>query len=224
MSSANVKKLGKNSNFNEKIEQEQPEYLEEPSLQDQVKLLLGTDTLVKPKQESFTSLHLLLQQAITSGDLQMLEKALQITDRKIIHNTVRKLEPQVVVELIDQLVTRLQKNANRGLMMIEWVKSCLVHHSAYLLTVINFNEVPQLTQKLGALYRGLENRQETFGRLLRLKGRLDMVCLQERYVDAEDEEVIVFDANGDASESEQDMQDIDSEYDYESEFDGIMLE
>ena len=51
-----------------------------------------------------------------------------------------------------------------------------------------------------------------------------MVCLQERYVDAEEEDVVVFDANGDASESEQDMQDIDSESGYESEFDGIMLE
>ena len=112
-----------------------PEPEEEISLEDQVKALLGNQTETMDKKATQASLNQVLSQAIASGDIQLLEKALSISDRKIINATVRNLNPVIVTQLIDHLVVRLQKKPNRASLLIEWIRACLLHHSGYLLSV-----------------------------------------------------------------------------------------
>ena len=108
---------------------------EELSLEDQVKQMLGKDTLTMDKKQTQLSLNQLLSQALISGDLQLLEKALSISDRKIINNTVGNLSPTLVPTLIDLLVVRLQKKPNRASLLIEWIRACLINHAGYLSSV-----------------------------------------------------------------------------------------
>ncbi|KAJ3370710.1 protein transport protein S31 [Kappamyces sp. JEL0680] len=170
-----------------------PKILEEVSLEDQVKALL-VDAPVEEKQASQTSVQALLTQAIHSGDVQLLEKALAVSDRKIIHATIRKMSSPHVLQLLDQLVVRLQKRPNRAGSLVEWIRASLLHHSGYLLSV------PHLTQRLGSLYRTLNARHDALTRLMRLSGRLDMISSQMDVfpLENEDEEetVVVFDVDG----------------------------
>ncbi|KAJ3305032.1 Hsp90 cochaperone shq1 [Kappamyces sp. JEL0829] len=182
-----------------------PKILEEVSLEDQVKALL-VDAPVEEKQASQTSLQALLTQAIHSGDVQLLEKALAVSDRKIIHATIRKMSSPHVLQLLDQLVVRLQKRPNRAGSLVEWIRASLLHHSGYLLSV------PHLTQRLGSLYRTLNARHDALTRLMRLSGRLDMISSQMDVfpLENEDEEetVVVFDVdgqNGNDSDVEEDL-------------------
>jgi U3 small nucleolar RNA-associated protein 5 len=119
------------------VENETPTALEEPSLEDQLKQLI-VETPVESKSLTQTSLQSLLTQAINSSDIQMLEKALSVTDRKIIHATIRRMSPPLILTLLDQLVVRLQKRPNRAGLLIEWIRASLLHHSGYLLSVIDF--------------------------------------------------------------------------------------
>lgn len=115
-------------------ENDKPTTLEEPSLEDQLKQLI-VETPVESKALSQTSLQSLLTQALNSSDIQMLEKALLVTDRKIIHATVRRMQPPLILTLLDLLVVRLQKRPNRAGMLVEWIRASLLHHSGYLLSV-----------------------------------------------------------------------------------------
>jgi U3 small nucleolar RNA-associated protein 5 len=107
----------------------------EKSLEEQVRELVGKEVGEKDKKATQASLHQMLTQAITSGDLELLELSLQVSNRKIINATVKKLNPTIVTQLLDQLVVRIQKRPNRASFLIEWIRACLLHHTGYLLSV-----------------------------------------------------------------------------------------
>ncbi|KAI8922731.1 WD40-repeat-containing domain protein [Entophlyctis helioformis] len=156
------------------------------------------------------SLAQMLSQAIHSGDVQMLEKSIETGDKKVIAATVARLSPTQVVSLLELLVVRLQRRPTRAPQLIEWVRSLLMTHSAYLLSV------PTLATRLGSLYRTLDTRQQTLTKLNRLYGRLDLAVSQ---MDAarstllmsgagDDADVVVYDdedEDGDASDDESEM-------------------
>jgi U3 small nucleolar RNA-associated protein 5 len=118
------------------IPEQGPKILAEASLEDQVKALL-VDNPSEGKPTTQISLQALLTQAIHSGDVQLLEKALSVTDRKIIHATIRRMTSPHILQLLDQLVVRLQKRPNRAAALVEWIRASLLHHSGYLLSVRN---------------------------------------------------------------------------------------
>ncbi|KAI8905570.1 hypothetical protein EDD86DRAFT_211814 [Gorgonomyces haynaldii] len=176
---------------------------EPPTLEEKVRQLQMGDGKVQSKQTTQISLQQLLGQAIHSGDVELFNRALMVSDRKMVYATVKRLSPTQVVPLLDQLVVRLQRRPTRGPQLIEWIRACLLHHSTFLLTV------PNVTSRLGPLHRTLSARQDTLAKLDRLSGRLDMIAHQQLALenDEPDADLVVY-------ESEDDMQ-VDSEEEYE---------
>ncbi|KAJ3275706.1 WD repeat-containing protein 43 [Terramyces sp. JEL0728] len=183
----------------------------EPTIEDQVKALI-VDEPTETKQSSQLTVTQLLSQALHSGDVDMLERALSVSNRKTIYGTVRGIHATQVIRLIDAVVIRIQKQPNRAIHLIEWLRACLTIHSSYLLSV------PKLTRQLGSLHRMLEARQAVTSKLVRLSGRIDMVLSQmDVNVALEDEDVVVFDAETEMEQTELDDSEesqIDSEEEY----------
>lgn len=96
-------------------------------------LLVSAETPKTP--ETIASLQALLTQAIHSGDVQLIEKALEVTNKKLIHATLRKLPPTHIPQLLDHFVVRLQKRPQYAGLLVEWIRGCLQYHSSYLLSV-----------------------------------------------------------------------------------------
>jgi U3 small nucleolar RNA-associated protein 5 len=109
--------------------------VEEPTLEEQLKQMIP-ETPITTKKMTQTSLQQLLTQALQSGDVELLEMALTVADKKIVNATIQRMNPTHIIPLLDQLVVRLQKRPTRAHMLIEWVRACLLHHSAYLLSVL----------------------------------------------------------------------------------------
>ena len=95
------------------------------------------------------SLSRTLTQALHSSDAKLLEGCLRHSDPAIIQNTVIRLPPQLAVPLLQACVDRLARgrggntgrsrgsaaSAQRGTVMIAWIKVVLVVHSGHLMTV-----------------------------------------------------------------------------------------
>lgn len=209
---------------------EKIEPIEEQSLEDQVKLLL-VDQPLETKKETQTTLQALLTQAIPSGDSGLLEKAFAVTDKKIIHATLRRLPPTLVLTLLDQLVSRIQKRPNRAGLLIEWIRASLIHHSSYLLSVTSTltPQIPHLTQRLGSLHRTLTSRQDPLQKLMRLSGRLDMLANQTKVFPVEEDgNAVIFDANNyeflmDGDDDVEDGDALNDEDVQDDDYDEIML-
>ncbi|KAJ3206194.1 WD repeat-containing protein 43 [Dinochytrium kinnereticum] len=164
------------------LEEDDSKTLVEPTLEERLNLLNIQSTSQNPAREgtgvralrkpTATSLHSMLSQAVHSADRQLLETTLTVNDSRIILSTVRRLQPSLVVPLLDMLVGRLQAKPNRAAALIEWVRAIIVAHAAFLMTD------PALVRHLGALYQTLDSRVGTFQKLVKLSGRLDLVMSQ----------------------------------------------
>lgn len=96
-----------------------------------------------------SSLTRTLIQALHSSDSKLLETCLAHSDPSLIHNTIKRLPPQLAVPLVTACVERLGQGARaasmkgggagassqRGSGLIEWVKAVLIIHSGHLMTV-----------------------------------------------------------------------------------------
>jgi U3 small nucleolar RNA-associated protein 5 len=92
-----------------------------------------------------------LTQALHSSDTRLLESVLAHSSQTLINNTVRRLPPQLAVPLLTACVERLNRgaragtgkgrgdgsgaSAQRGTLMVRWIRAVLVGHTAYLMTV-----------------------------------------------------------------------------------------
>ncbi|KZS93251.1 NUC189-domain-containing protein [Sistotremastrum niveocremeum HHB9708] len=125
-----------------------------------------------------------LIQALHSSDSRLLESCLQHSDPTVIQNTVIRLPPQLAVPLLSACVERLGRgpragkgggggaSAQRGTVLVAWVKAVLVVHSGHLMTM------PDLVARLASLHSTLTTRLTLQDRLLSLSGRLDLVLSQ----------------------------------------------
>jgi U3 small nucleolar RNA-associated protein 5 len=117
----------------------------------------------KPKQATTESLKELLSQALQSGDDSLLELALGVSDVQIISTTLKEIEPSLILVLVSKLTTRLASTPMRAEQLAKWLSYCLKtgkfqpHH-------------------LSSLRNLLFERIESFSDLLRLEGRLSMMC------------------------------------------------
>ncbi|KAJ3295629.1 WD repeat-containing protein 43 [Rhizoclosmatium sp. JEL0117] len=158
---------------------------QEPSLQDRLQTLnlsLADETATKRpfsgkrhdllKTPTATSLHNLLTQSIHSGDTQLLEQCLQVSDPVVITATIKRLPAAQVVPLLNLLTVRLQMRPTRAKSLIEWIRAVVICHAAFLMTN------PSLVSHLSTLHATLTTRSETFTKLLKLSGRLDLVTSQ----------------------------------------------
>ena len=122
-----------------------------------------------PKSDS---LRQMLTQALHSNDKQLLETCLNHSNPKIIENTLKKLPPNFVIPLLNQLIERFEAKPNRGPDLIVWIKELFLIHTAFLMTI------PNLQDKVGRLYSSIESRVSVYNRLLKLSGKLDLVVSQ----------------------------------------------
>jgi U3 small nucleolar RNA-associated protein 5 len=124
---------------------------------------IGPNSSFKPKQATTESLKELLSQALQSGDDSLLELALGVRDTQIISTTMKEIEPSLILVLVSKLTTRLASTPMRAEQLATWLSFCLKtgrfqpHH-------------------LSALRNLLFERIESFSDLLRLEGRLSMMC------------------------------------------------
>lgn len=76
-----------------------------------------------------------LVQALHSSDEHLLKEVLNQTNLEIINNTVKKLPTQFVVPFLESIIDKFQVNPNYGTNLLKWIKSVLIIHMAYLMTV-----------------------------------------------------------------------------------------
>lgn len=147
-----------------------------------------------------------LIQALHSSDTGLLEACFAHSDETLIRNTVARLPPQLTVPLLNACMERLGRggrgnnmkgrgggaSAQKGMVLIKWVKAVLAIHSGHLMTVSlmhsyltvddankSFNtQMPDLVARLSALHSTLTSRLTLQERLLSLSGRLDLVLSQ----------------------------------------------
>ncbi|KAG2235548.1 hypothetical protein INT48_003111 [Thamnidium elegans] len=118
------------------------------------------------------SLRSVLVQALHTNDAGLLEACLQHYKPDVIDNTIRKLPTEYLIPLLLELITRFQEKPIRAPVLLVWIKSVLLIHTAYLMTV------PDLVGKLSNFYQALDTRLGVFPKLLALRGRLDIVQSQ----------------------------------------------
>ena len=117
----------------------------------------------KPKKATTESLKEFLTQALQSEDDHLLELALSVRDVKVISQTIQEIEQSLIITLLGKLTTRLATTPLRAESLAVWISHCLkngqfqVHHLASLRNLLN-------------------DRIESFSDLLRLEGRLSMMC------------------------------------------------
>lgn len=113
----------------------------EPTIEEKVKQLQvsewGSDKNPQSKSGGVQlSLSQLVTQALQSNDNQLFEKALNSkNDKKIINATISRISPTLVLPLLDSLTNLLLTNPGRAQVLVGWIKSTLLFHSSYLLSV-----------------------------------------------------------------------------------------
>ena len=126
---------------------------------------------VVPKADS---LQQMLLQALRTQDKTLLEECLVVGDARVIYNTVQRLPSPFVLTLLKEIVQRFQARPGRGRTLARWIRSILLVHMSYLMTM------PSLTVELAPLYQLVDERLSNFKKLLRLQGRLDVIEHQVR--------------------------------------------
>ncbi|KAK8814339.1 hypothetical protein WA158_008201 [Blastocystis sp. Blastoise] len=115
------------------------------------------------------SLEGILVQSIQTEDSDLLESVLNCRDQDVIDDTISRLPVANVFPLLELLVERLEKNPRRANILLIWIKTILLKHSSYLMSV------PELSKKVEYLHRLLENRVNSFKKLQKLTGRIELI-------------------------------------------------
>ncbi|CAH1767203.1 13330_t:CDS:2, partial [Entrophospora sp. SA101] len=126
----------------------------------------------KIQKPQANSMQQVLVQALHSSDEHLLKEVLGQTNLEIINNTVKKLPTQFVVPFLESMIDKFQGNPNYGTNLLRWIKSVLIIHMAYLMTI------PRLTSRLSNFYKTLDTRCSSFQKLLNFHGRLEILTQQ----------------------------------------------
>lgn len=121
---------------------------------------------------SATSLGTVLAQALRTDDADLLESCLQVSDNRIICNTIQRLDSSLAGALLTQLAARLHRRPGRAHNLMSFVQWTLIAHGGALATQ------QDIQRRLAELNRVLEERSRGLNSLLALKGKLDMLEAQ----------------------------------------------
>jgi hypothetical protein len=136
------------------------------------------------------SLAILLRQALQANDDSQLEIALQVSDKKVIENSIMALGPkgsdsedgsekdgEMIIMLLTKLVTRLSRKPSRAQQLSFWIRTVLV----VLISSSNDGSMKMgkaekdIASRLAPLRSMLSERVESLPALLRLEGRLGLI-------------------------------------------------
>ncbi|CAI5734524.1 unnamed protein product [Hyaloperonospora brassicae] len=123
----------------------------------------------KPDASSLASV---LEQALQARDNALLEYCLRLRDVKIVGRTVARVSPPRVLALLEVIVRKLERSPNRFSRLCPWLRTILLHHTAYLVAQ------PDLVSSLSGLYQLLETRLQVHEQMQKLSGRLALVLGQ----------------------------------------------
>lgn len=143
------------------------------------------------KTATSDSLIVLLKQALLANDDSQLEVALQVTDKKVIENSIMALsahrpddgdannenDGEITIMLLTKLVTRLSRKPSRANQLSFWIRTVLV---ALISSSSNGSmqmgkAEKDIAAKLAPLRSMLSERVESLPALLRLEGRLGLI-------------------------------------------------
>lgn len=128
------------------------------------------------------SLHNVLAQAIKTNDNMLIEECLSLAhgqrNAQVIARTVQRLSPKHALELVRIVIRRFKRNPARGPQLLPWFKQIFTLHTSYLLSM------PWLREELLELNSLVDMRLNSFQKMLRLKGRLDLVLGQAEGVES----------------------------------------
>ncbi|XP_075873068.1 WD repeat-containing protein 43 [Nelusetta ayraudi] len=118
------------------------------------------------------SFAVLLVQGLESHDATILNKIFQTRKDTVIKKTVARLPLPAVLPLVEELTRRLQGHPFTAVLMVQWLKAVLMHHTSYLASL------PDLVSQLGLLYHMIESRVKMFHKLSKLHGKLYLLMTQ----------------------------------------------
>ena len=127
-----------------------------------------TTTALVPNASSLSTV---LTQALNSSDEKLLQSCFQEPfNHDTIHNTLIRLSPALVPSLLSYFNSVISKRQKRGGGLFEWIREVVVIHGGYL--VSQGEEVKQVLVRLKGT---LDRRGQNWERLVRLKGRLELL-------------------------------------------------
>jgi U3 small nucleolar RNA-associated protein 5 len=127
------------------------------------------DQLAIPKAGSLKAL---LEQALHNGDKANVEACLEYTDAKIVSNTVGRLSAPSLLPLLKHLVILFRRKPNRAKALSGWIKALVTHHASYIAAL------PEAAALLAQLTNAIGHRVQSFKRMLKLSGRLELILSQ----------------------------------------------
>eukprot|EP00181_Compsopogon_caeruleus_P004180 CAMPEP_0184689026 /NCGR_PEP_ID=MMETSP0312-20130426/30270_1 /TAXON_ID=31354 /ORGANISM="Compsopogon coeruleus, Strain SAG 36.94" /LENGTH=359 /DNA_ID=CAMNT_0027146319 /DNA_START=540 /DNA_END=1619 /DNA_ORIENTATION=+ len=131
----------------------------------------------KPSTQAGDSVAAALAQAIRSKDTTLLEKSLNSVHQKAaMDRTILRLPADAAAGLLDALVLRFQSNSSRASVLINWLRSLMIHHAGSLMSN------PEALKSLRSLQQAIEERVTSFDLLLGLEGRLDLIVSQSESI------------------------------------------
>ncbi len=151
---------------------------------------------------SANSLGTVLNQALQTDDVHLLETCLQTHDLPAVRATIQRLQPVLATRLLSTLAERMHRRPARAGPLMVWIQWTLIAHGGYLAGQ------PEIMRQLAALHDVLQDRARALQPLLTLKGKLDMIDAQmqlrksmqraqmpeeeEDDVDVDDEEAVIY--------------------------------
>jgi hypothetical protein len=143
------------------------------------------------KAATTDSLLVLLRQALLANDDAQLEIALQVSDKKVIENSIMSMtseeltdkkegtinSEELIIILLTKLVTRISRKPSRAHQLSFWIRTVLValiSPSSNGSIKIGKRE-KEIAQRLAPLRNLLSERVESLPELLRLEGRLGLI-------------------------------------------------
>ncbi|CAB4056584.1 UTP5 [Lepeophtheirus salmonis] len=141
------------------------------TMMDRLKLL-SKDFDPKTSPPRSDSLLQLLLQGLHNKDEKILSSVLDRTEINIIDNTVKKLPVEAIIPLIEELHKYLRGRGIVSQSHSNWLKSILLHHSSFLMSIPNCDQV------LSSLITMLEERTRNYTSLIQLQGKLNLITKQ----------------------------------------------
>lgn len=174
------------------------EALDDP--RDHLKTLLSSPQHpAVPPPPSANSLGTVLNQALKTNDVQLLESCLHITDITTVRSTIQRLDSSLATRLLSKLAERMHRRPGRAGNLMVWIQWTIVCHGGHLASQ------PDLMHQLAELYEVIKVRASGLQPLLNLKGKLDMLEAQMQLrrsmqtstggyeqVESEDDERIIY--------------------------------
>jgi U3 small nucleolar RNA-associated protein 5 len=125
----------------------------------------------QPMVSNASSLTTVLTQALNSSDEKLLQTCFRQThSHETIHNTLVRLSPALIPSLLSYFNSVLSRKQKQATSTFDWIQQTVVVHGGYLVS-----QGDDVRQVLARLKGTLDKRGQGWERLVRLKGRLELL-------------------------------------------------